>query len=165
VERAAEIGDELLRYRARVVVLAFVATLALGVLLVIAFEPEVQTVDAGELAARSRDARAFLIADYVFIALYALVSPLAQLRFGRALAAAGSAPRWITWTAVLLLSAGVVDATENTLLLSATDSEAPGTVDFAHALAVPKIVLFVTAALLSLRVVAKAAQAAFIVRR
>ena len=127
----------------------FTATLALGIVLLIAFEPEIQTIDADELVARSDDARAFLIADYVFVAFYAILSPLAIWRFGSALTG-GSPPGWIKLTALLLMAAGLVDATENTLLLSATDSESEGAVDAAHALEIPKVILFVSGTLLAI---------------
>jgi hypothetical protein len=127
----------------------FAATLALGVVLLLAFEPEIQTIDADELVARSDDARAFLIADYFFVALYAVVSPAVIWRFGSALAS-GSPPGWIKLTALLLVAAGLVDAAENTLLLSATDSVSESAVDAAHALAIPKFTLFTAGALLAI---------------
>ena len=136
---------------ARVVLALFVATIALGILLLIAFEPDVQNIDAPELVERSDDARAFLIADYFFILLYALLSSIAIWRFGRSGSGHGI-PTWIRLAVVLLLAAGLVDATENTLLLSSTGSVAEGRVDAAHALAVPKVLLFVGGALLALLV-------------
>jgi hypothetical protein len=135
--------------RAIAVLIMFAATLALGIVLTVVFEPEIQTIDADDLVARSDDARAFLIADYAFVALYAILSPLAIWRFGSALAG-GSPPGWIKLTAVLLMAAGLVDATENTLLLSATDSVSEGAVDAAHALEIPKVTLFVAGALLAI---------------
>jgi hypothetical protein len=146
-----------LRAPARAVLIAFGATLLYGIVLAVAFDPDVQTIEAHELVERSDDARAFFVADYVFIALYAIVSPIAQWRFGRTFA--GSMPWWITLTVVLLAAAGVVDATENALLLSSTDSPSQDTVDFAHGLAVPKVILFVGGALCSLVGVFRAAQA------
>ena len=127
----------------------FAATLALGIVLLVAFEPEVQTIDADELVARADDARAFLIADYVFVVSYAILSPLVIWRFGSALTG-GSPPGWIMLTALLLIAAGLVDATENALLLSATDSESEGAVDAAHALEIPKVALFVAGTLLAI---------------
>jgi hypothetical protein len=137
------------RSRARVVLALFAATLAVGIVLLVAFEPEVQTVSAEELVERRDDARAFLIADYVFVLLYAVLSPLAIWRFGSALAS-GSPPGWIKLTALLLVAAGAVDATENTLLLSATGSLSEDAVDAAHALEVPKITLFTAGAILAI---------------
>jgi uncharacterized membrane protein len=137
--------------------MAFTATLALGVVLLIAFEPEVQTIDAEDLVARSDDARSFLIADYVFVAIYAILSPIAIWRFGTALAG-GSPAGWIKLTALLLVAAGLVDATENALLLSATDSVSDGAVDAAHALEVPKVALFTAGALLTIVVNVRAAK-------
>jgi hypothetical protein len=133
------------------------ATIALGIVLLVAFEPEVQTIDAGDLVARKDDARAFLIADYLFIAFYAVLSPLAIWRFGSSLAG-GSPPQWIKLTAVLLAAAGLVDATENALLLSATGSVSEDAVDAAHALEIPKITLFVAGALLAVAANIRAAR-------
>ncbi len=137
------------RSRAVLVLAMFAATMALGVVLLIAFDPDVQTIDAGGLVARSDDARAFFAGDYVFVLLYAVLSPLAIWRFGTALGD-GAPPAWIKLTALLLVAAGVFDAIENALLLSATGSVSQGTVDAAHALAVPKTVLFIGGALLAL---------------
>ena len=119
------------------------ATIAVGVLLLVLFEPEVQTVDAEELVARRDDARSFLIADYVFVVLYGVLSPLAIWRFGTSAGAASRA--WVRLPVLLLPAAGLVDAVENGLLLSATGSVSSGRVDAAHALEVPKVVLFVAA--------------------
>jgi hypothetical protein len=123
----------------------FAAVLALGIVLLVAFDPEVQTIDPEELVTRSDDARKFLVADYVFVLCYAILSPLAIWRFGSALAA-GSPPGWIKLTVLLLVAAGLVDATENTLLLSATGSVSEGAVDAAHALEIPKVTLFLAGA-------------------
>jgi hypothetical protein len=147
--------QESLRSHARAVVVIFAATVALGIVLLLAFEPDVQTIDADELVDRSGDARAFLIADFVFIVLYAVLSPLAIRRFGEALGA-GRSPAWIRVGALALLGAGLFDAIENTLLLIATDSASQGTVDAAHAVAVPKIALFAAGALLAILAVARA---------
>jgi hypothetical protein len=135
--------------RAKAVLLMFAATLTLGIVLIVAFEPEIQTIGADDLVARADDARAFLVADYAFVALYAILSPLVIWRFGSALTG-GSPPAWIKLTALLLMGAGLVDATENTLLLSATDSESEGAVDAAHALEIPKVTLFVAGTLLAI---------------
>ncbi len=134
-----------LRSRAVAVLVAFAATLALGIVLLVAFEPDVQTIGAEELLARSDDARRFLIADYVFIVLYAIVSPIAIWRFGGAIGG-GTPPPWVKLAAAFLIAAGFVDATENALLLSATGSLSTGAVDAAHALKIPKVALFVAGA-------------------
>ena len=126
--------------RAVPVLVAFAATLIWGIVLLVAFEPDIQTISASELVEERDDARAFLVADYFFILLYAVVSPIVIWRFGRP-------SRWIALTALLLVAAGVVDATENTLLLSATDSVSEDTVDAAHSLEAPKVILFVAGAL------------------
>ena len=128
-----------LRARAILVVALLVAALLLALLLLLAFDPEVQTIPAAELADRRDDARAFRIGDYVFVLLYAVLSPIAIWRFARALPAV-----------VFLAAAGIVDATENTLLLSATGSVDEGAVDAAHALALPKFGLFAVGAVLAL---------------
>lgn len=147
----------LIRARAWAVLGLLAATVALGIVLLVAFEPEVQTVDAAELVERSDDARAFLVADYFFIAIYAVLSPIAIWRFGSALGA-GTPPGWIKLTALLLAAAGIVDATENTLLLSATGSVSEGAVDAAHALEIPKVSLFLAGAVLALVVNFRALQ-------
>lgn len=135
------------------VIAAFVATLALGLVLLFAFAVEIQTVGAGELVERADDARAFLIPDYAFLILYGLVSPLALIGYRNAL---GAPPRWIAWAAIPLALGAVVDAVENALLWTATDAPAPGTVATAHALALPKMLLFVAGTLLFLAAVAHA---------
>ena len=141
-----------MRSRAVPVLVAFAATLAMGIVLLVAFEPDVQTISAAELVEEKDDARAFLIADYFFIVLYAVISPIVIWRYG------GPA-RWIAVTALLLVAAGLVDATENTLLLSATDSVSEDSVDAAHALEAPKVILFVAGALGAIAVNVRAAQA------
>jgi hypothetical protein len=146
------------RSRAPAVLGLFAATLTVGLLLLIAFEPEVQTVGAEELAERKDDARAFLVGDYVFVLLYAVLSPLAIWRFGRALGS-GSPPGWIKLTALLLVAAGLVDLTENTLLFSATGSVSEGAVDAAHALEIPKLALFTAGAILAVIANVRAARA------
>ena len=52
--------------------------------------------------------------------------------------------------AALLAAAGIVDAIENALLLTASGSGSQDTVDTAHALAAPKVLLFVAGAALAL---------------
>jgi hypothetical protein len=133
------------------------ATIAYVIVLAVAFSPEVQTIGADELVARSREARSFLIADYFYIVLYGVLTPLVIWRFARS--AAGDPPPWMELAALLLAAAGLVDLTENTLLLFATGSVSPGAVDFAHALAVPKVVLFAGGALLALLAGLRAAMA------
>jgi uncharacterized membrane protein len=137
------------RSRAIAVLAMFAASLTLGIVLLVAFEPEVQTIDAAELVARQDDARAFLIADYVFVIFYAVLSPIAIWRFGSVLGG-GSAPGWIKLTALLLVAAGLVDATENTLLLSASGSVSEGAVDAAHALEIQKVTLFAAGTVLAI---------------
>lgn len=135
--------------------LAFAATLVLGGILLLFFDPSVQQASAEELARRSGDARAFLIADLFFIVLYAVVSPVAWLRFGRARTV--RAPVWIVLAAMLAFAGGAVDALENALLLSATGSRSGSAVDTAHSLAPFKVGLFVAAGLLGLAVVVQSA--------
>jgi hypothetical protein len=139
------------RTRAWVVVALFVATLTLGIVLLVAFDPDVQTINAYELAVRKGDAHAFLTGDYCFVALYALLTPIAIWRFGSALSG-GRPPLWVMLAAVLLIGAGVFDLAENTLLWSAADIVSSRRVDAAHAVAIPKTVLFVGGALLALAV-------------
>jgi hypothetical protein len=158
MERASGSPASGLRSRAVAVLAMFAATLALGLVLLVAFEPDIQTIDADELVSRSGDARAFLSADFVFILLYAVASPIAIWRFGTALGA-GTPPGWIKLTALVLVGAGLVDATENTLLLSATGSVSEGAVDLAHALAIPKVTLFTAGAALALVANVRAAKA------
>jgi hypothetical protein len=138
-----------LRSRAAAVLAMLAATLALAAVLIVAFEPDIQRIDADELVSRSADARAFLGADFVFILLYAVLSPIAIWRFGTALGP-GTPPLWMKLTALLLVGAGLVDATENTLLLSATGSVSESSVDVAHALAIPKVTLFTAGAVLAI---------------
>lgn len=140
-----------LRRHALLVLASFVASLAVGLLLLAAFDPEVQTLSAAELVERRDSARSFLAADYLFVALYAVLSPLAIRRFGRALGA-GAAPRWIVLAAALLAVAGLFDAVENALLWSASDQVSDDTVQAAHAVAVPKLIFFAVATLLALAV-------------
>jgi hypothetical protein len=140
--------------RARVVLALFAATLVAGLILLVAFDVDVQTVDAEELVARQDDARAFFAGDYVFVVLYGVLSPLAIWRFGAAVGAG-----WMRFAALALLGAAVFDATENALLLAATGSVSQDTVDAAHAVAIPKTVLFLVGAALALAVDWRAARA------
>jgi hypothetical protein len=139
MEGSGGTAPDILRGRALIVLGLFAASLVMGMVLLVAFDPSVQQDSASEIVTRSDDARAFLIADYVFIALYALASPIALWRFGSVLEP--GRPPWIVAAALLLLAAGAVDATENALLLSATGSVSPDTVDTAHSLRVPKLAL------------------------
>jgi hypothetical protein len=132
----------------------FSAVVVVGILLLIAFEPDVQTMDADELVKNKDDARAFFAGDYVFILLYAVLSPLAYWRFGSALTG-GSPPTWIKLT-LLLAAGGVFDAIENALLLSSTGSASQDRVDAAHAVAIPKTILFVAGALFAIAVLVRA---------
>ena len=145
-----------LKRRAWLVIALFVATVVYGVVLLAAFEPEVQDLAATELFARSDDARAFLIADLVFPLLYGVGSSIAQWRLGRRLT--GARPPRLFIAAILALStAAVFDLTENILLLAALASDSSGPVSVAHAIAVPKVIAFVAGAVLTLPVVARAA--------
>lgn len=137
--------------------MAFAATVVAGLVLLAFFEPDVQQDDAGELLARKDDARAFLVADFFFIALYAVVSPLAQRRFIAALG--DQAARWMVLAPVLLALGGAFDALENVLLLFATGELRDGTVDAAHAVAVPKVVFFIGGALAAIALLVRAVKA------
>jgi hypothetical protein len=140
--------------RAAAVLALLLATVTVGIVLLVAFDTDVQTVNARELVQRGHDAREFFAGDYVFILLYAVLSPIALWRFGAGL---GRSPRLWTWAgALLLVGAGLFDSTENALLLSATGSPSQGSVDAAHVVAVPKTVLFVLGALLVLAANARA---------
>ncbi len=142
------------RARAWWVAILFAAVVVLGILLLIAFDSNVQTIDADELVRRKDDARAFFAGDYVFVVLYAVLSPIAYWRFGAALTG-GSPPTWIKLT-LLLAAGGVFDATENALLLSSTGSASQGRVDAAHAVAIPKTVFFVAGAVFAIAAVLRA---------
>jgi hypothetical protein len=149
--------DELAR-RAGPVLALFVATLAAGLLLLVLFDPDVQTLDASELAERRDEAREFLVADYVFVLLYAVASPIAIWRFGAALVG-GTPPVWVRAAALALVAAGVCDAVQNALLFAASGSESQSAVDVAHAVSVPLMVLFIVGALLALAVNVRAVRA------
>jgi uncharacterized membrane protein len=146
------------RSRASAVILIFVLTLMLGVILVTAFNPSIQTMPASDLVHHRTDARAFLLVDYGFIALYALLSPIAFWRFGRELGET-KPPMWIQITVSLLVLAGLLDLAENSLLLSSTTSQNRQAVDAAHALSIALNVLFFAGVLMSVFVVVKAARA------
>jgi hypothetical protein len=140
--------------RAKLMILSVVATVAMLAVLGIAFEPDVQTIDAAELVDREDDARAFFAADYVFIAIYAVLLPIAMWRYADTLT--GRWRMWIKIGALLFVANGLVDAVENALLLSATDSVSEDTVDAAHALVVPKTAPFIAGAILALAACVKA---------
>jgi hypothetical protein len=127
------------RSRAWALIAAALAVIAYGVLLLVAFDPGVEMLDAGELVADSDDARAFLIADLFFPVLYGAVLPLAMWRFG--------AERWVRVAAVLLVAAGLVDWVENVMLLTATDEVSESAVDAAHVAGWVNVVLFTAGAL------------------
>ena len=134
---------------------AVLATVVAGLAILATLDVDVQTISAVELAGREDDARAFFIADYGFVALYAILIPLAILRFRRAVAGG----IWMAVAAADLFVAGIVDAVENTLLLSAaTDGPAAGRVDAAHALAIPKVALFVLGAIGALLIAYRSAR-------
>jgi hypothetical protein len=134
--------------RAVQVLTALTATLVLALLILLLFEPEVQTLDAAELRERRDEARAFFAADYVFVVVYAVLAPLALWRFGQTLTRHGRTIALLA--AALLAAAGVVDAVENALLLAASGSGSQATVNTAHGLAAPKVLLFVAGAALAL---------------
>jgi hypothetical protein len=142
--------------RALAVLGLLIATLAMGIVLLVFFEPDVQGVGAQELVERKDDARAFLAGDYVFVLLYAVLSPLAIWRFGSALGD-GDPAFWIELAAGLLVAAGLVDLAENTLLITSTGSVSEGRVDAAQALEIPKVVLFTAGALATIAVNVRAA--------
>jgi hypothetical protein len=144
-----------MRRRAWLVIAAFVATVAYGLVLLAGFDPGVQGLESGELFARSDDARAFLVADLFFPLFYGIAFPIAAWRFGRSLR--DSRPPWYFIAASLALATGAAfDLAENGLLLIAVDGESTGLVDAAHAIAVPKLLAGLTGDLLALAVVARA---------
>lgn len=145
-DRAVGTADEV-RSRARAVVWTFVAALAMGVALLLFFDPEVQQHSARELL-RDDDANTFFAADFIFVLLYAVISPIAIWRYSQ-VAAAGNRG-WMRAAAIILPLAGLVDATENVLLWSAAGEFSPDAVDFAHSLVVPKLVFFLSGTVLSI---------------
>jgi len=146
------------RRRAWIVVRVFVITAVLGVILLAAFNPSIQTMTASELAHHKSDARSFLFVDYGFIALYAVLAPMAIWRFGRELRETRPPPVWVLITVSLLVLAGLLDLAENSLLLSSTISQNPQAVDVAHVLSITLNVLFVAGVLMSVCVVVVAAR-------
>ena len=137
-----------LRGRAWATLLVIAGTLVLSLVLLVAFDPGVQTLDAEELVAERDDARAFLIPDFAFAALYGLVAPVVLWRFGAALYGL-VVPNWVKAAALLLALAGLVDLVENVLLYSATDAVSEDAVDTAHAIKPVALVAFPIGALLS----------------
>ena len=157
MEAARGVSEPETRSRAIAVIGAFAGAVVLGIVLLIAFEPDVQQAGAVELVAREDDARSFFVADFVFILLYAVLSPLAIWRFGATIE--GGPPRWISAAVVILPLAGLVDAIENVLIWSAAGSPSPDTVDAAHSLAIPKVVLFVAGSACAVGALVKAVRA------
>jgi hypothetical protein len=144
-----------IRSRALALVGLTLAVLAFGIVLLTAFDPGVEMLDAEELVARSDDAQAFLIADYFYIVLYSLLLPATLWRFGESLGDAGP-PTWVRAAALLFMAAGVVDLVENTLLITSTDSVSQGSVDAAHVAGWVNIVLFTAGALPGLLLLVRA---------
>lgn len=140
--------DAVVRKRARAVLSLLAATVAFAAFLLIGFEPDIQEAGARELVDREEDARAFLAADYVFILLYGVVSPIVIWRFAKA----SGGPAWMKIAALVLVVAGILDAVENTLLLSASDAVNEDAVDAAHGVAIPKWIFGLTAFALALGV-------------
>ena len=138
-----------LRGRAWASVGVIAATVVVGLVLLVAFEPGIQTLDADELVAERDDARAFLVPDFAFAVLYGFVAPVVHWRFGAALYGL-VVPTWVKAAAALLALAGLVDLVENILLYSATDAVSEGAVDTAHAIKPVALVAFPIGAVLSL---------------
>jgi hypothetical protein len=126
------------RSRAKALLAGAATVIAYGLVLLIAFEPDVEMLDAAELAA-SDDAVPFLVADLFFPVIYGILLPLTMWRF--------SAERWVKVAALLFVVAGDVDWLENVLLLTATGSVSEGAVDAAHVAGWVNVVLFTAAAL------------------
>ena len=129
-----------MRKPARDYVAVAAATLGFGLVLLVAFEPGVELVDADELVERRDDARPFLIVDYLFMALYGTLLPLTMWRFGRP-------ATWVKICALLLVAASLLDVVENTLLLTSTDSVSEDAVDTAHVVGIVNVVVFTAGAL------------------
>jgi hypothetical protein len=126
------------RSRAKALLAATAAVIGYGLVLLIAFDPGVETLEADELA-RSDDAVPFLVADLFFPPLYGILLPLAMWRF--------SAARWAGLAALCFVAAGLVDWAENILLLTATDSVSESAADAGHVAGWVNIVLFTAGAL------------------
>jgi hypothetical protein len=127
------------RSRAGALIAAALAVIGYGVLLLAAFDPGVEQLDAAELVERSDDAREFLIADLFFPVVYGALLPLAMWRF--------TEQRWARVAALLLVAAAPVDWLENVLLLTATDEVSESAVDVAHVASWVNVVLFTAGAL------------------
>lgn len=137
------------RQEARDYLLVAGAVLAFGLVLLVAFDPGVELVDARELVERQDDARAFLIVDYFFMALYGTLLPLTMWRFGRP-------DTWVKVAALLLVAASLIDVVENTLLLTSTGSVSEGRVDAAHVFGLLNVFVFAAGALPGLVLIARA---------
>jgi hypothetical protein len=142
---AAATSDE--RRRAKFLLAATAAVIAYGLVLLIFFDPDVEMLDAAELA-ESDEAVPFLVADLFFPVLYGILLPLAMVRF--------SSARWVIVAAALLFVAGDIDWAENVLLLMATDSADQSLVDAGHVAGWVNIVVFTPAALAGLVLVWRA---------
>ena len=138
-----------MRREARDLLIAAAAVLVFSAVLLVAFEPGVELVDARELVERKDDARAFLVTDYFFMALYGTLLPLAMWRYGRP-------ATWVKVAALLLVAASLVDVVENTLLLTSTGAVNEGRVDAGHIAGVVNIVLFTAGAVPGLLLLARA---------
>jgi hypothetical protein len=136
------------------VIAVFAAGIGYGLFLLLVFDPELQSADAGELFARSDDGRAFLLADLVFPFMYTGLA-LAGWRFGRLLVD-GRPPLAFVVAAYFLSITAILDITEGILLLVAIDSESADLVNFVHAMAIPKVAFFVVGIACSLVVLARA---------
>jgi hypothetical protein len=126
------------RRDAKLLLAATAAVIAYGLFLLVVFNPDVEMLDAAELA-ESDDAVPFLVADLFFPVLYGILLPLAMVRF--------SAARWVLVAAALLFLAGDLDWVENAMLLTATDSPAEDAVDAAHVVGWANVIVFTAGAL------------------
>jgi hypothetical protein len=138
------------RSRAKALLAATAVVLAYGLVLLVAFDPGVEMLDADELA-RSDDAVPFLVADLFFPLVYGALLPLAMWRFSAAL--------WARIAALLFVAAGLIDWAENILLLTATDSPSEGAVDAGHVAGWVNVVVFTAAALPGLVLLVRAFRA------
>ncbi|MEX2459531.1 MAG: hypothetical protein WD770_11180 [Actinomycetota bacterium] len=143
-----------MRGRAITLLAVFGAALVVSGLFWILAEPGIQGAPVDELVRRRSDAVALFTLDYLFVVLYTVAGPIALGRFGTTLASArGRVPSWVALAGLLLVVGGIVDAVENTLLLTASTSGSASSVDLGHALALPKYALGGLGFLLSLRAV------------
>lgn len=145
-----------MRTRAITLLVVFGAALVLSGLLLFLTDPGIQVAPVEELVARRTDAVAYFTLDYVFVVVYAVAGPIALWRFGTTL---GRVPSSVLVAALALVAGGIVDAVENTLLLTASSSGSASSVELAHALALPKYALGGLGFLLSLRAVGLAIRA------